>query len=215
MSLSIKELDKRMSFLESQMNILLEKLSEEKNARPPSPDFFEKIDNQHKLEQKKESEEILKEVETKAAEVAREKNVSSKSKLPDIIDFVVEFVEQATWYVPRLTEVIVGGFRGDIKLSLALDILTKIFTDVTWSLDKHLLKDLVEHSVTSKFKKLPGGFEIEKAETTAIEVDKKKARTPLQYFISLQEKRRKGNRFPDASLRNQSQGYLTSSQMTN
>lgn len=159
-SISLADLNKRMAQLEggsSSPSVITSSISQPTvETLPPSPFLIKVIQKKQDKEQK-----VMEQVETEANKQLLVNNVDVKN-IFKVIEFVVEFVEGIVKYVPDIIGIVGGVLTGDLKLGLAVDLISKIYGSVVNVLDHLAIQDIVNHTVHIKYNQTTKEVEAEK-----------------------------------------------------
>ena len=145
---SISQINKRLTALES--GIILPKQDVVKQDVVPSTSsesaFLQHLKKQKELEQK----EIEQQVQELYQKEITAKGIDITNKL-DILDFTIDFVEKIIEYIPKIVILVGSAFKGQFKLSLALDLIKTICEDIDEWFGNGLLEQTINKIVNIKF----------------------------------------------------------------
>lgn len=191
-SVSLIQLHTRLSTLErNQKNSYHEEphLFPEEKDNPITSSFLNIVETKDK----RKKEQIMEKVKIEALNKAHICGVNIKN-IMDVITFVIEFVEKVVVYVPDIVLVVGNALKGDIKLDLAINLITSIVGDISDVLPISILNPLINNVVDLKFnqKKLKDGSilsEVSQITTTQKDIVKSKKKNSFLSAFGIGRKR--------------------------
>ena len=146
-SLNLKNLDNRLSMLEGSLT----QGSSSPNPTPaqvtssssPAPSS---LLNSISTITYQNNQAICDQIMTQAQTMIKIKGVNT-TKILEVVEFVVDFVECLATYVPDVTTLVGGALVGQFKLSLAIQLVQDLCSDASNLYTLIFLKDLINHQV--------------------------------------------------------------------
>jgi len=166
MSTNLKELNSRLSALESQQTVNTSNVKSSSSSGSGSSNsskspvktatdtsettsqhtFVDTIDQM----KKSKNDEIVKKVNDTAKKQADIQGVDLKDVLRVVV-FVVDFVENIASYVPEVIQLVGGLITGQVKLSIAIQLVTHLIGDISSAVGNLCVEDLVNNTVDLKY----------------------------------------------------------------